>query len=90
MHVVKIGAAWCNGCLVMKPRWAEIEKELPWLKTEYLDFDGDAQKVAELGIHSETLPTFIFFDKNNNILKTLTGEIPKKDLIETIKKYENK
>jgi hypothetical protein len=28
MHIVKIGAAWCSGCLVMKPRWAEIEKEL--------------------------------------------------------------
>ena len=90
MHVVKIGAIWCNGCLVMKPRWAEIEKELPWLKTEYLDFDEDAKKVAKLGVNSNTLPTFIFFDKNNNILKTLSGEISKKVLLETIRKYEKK
>jgi len=88
MHVVKIGATWCNGCLVMKPRWAEIEKELPWLKTEYLDYDEDAKKVAKLGINSDTLPTFIFFDKSNNKIETLTGEILKKVLIETIKKHE--
>jgi len=89
MYIIKIGAVWCSGCLVMKPRWAEIEKELPWLKTEYLDFDEDSKKVAKLGISSDTLPTFIFFDKKNNILETLSGEISKKDLIETIKKYEN-
>jgi thiol-disulfide isomerase/thioredoxin len=88
MHVVKIGAAWCSGCLVMRPRWTEIEKELPWLETEYLDYDEDNEKVIELGINSNTLPTFIFFDKNNNILETLSGEIPKKDLLETIKKYD--
>lgn len=41
MKVLKIGAVWCNGCLVMRPRWQEIEKENPWLKTEYFDFDED-------------------------------------------------
>jgi len=34
MKVLKIGAVWCNGCLVMKPRWEELEKENPWLETE--------------------------------------------------------
>jgi len=25
MKVLKFGAVWCPGCLVMRPRWAEIE-----------------------------------------------------------------
>ncbi len=90
MHIIKVGAIWCNGCLVMKPRWNKIEKELPWLKTQYLDYDEDNKKIMELGITSDTLPTFIFFDKDNNILETLTGEISKKNILETIKKYEKK
>jgi len=50
MKVIKIGAIWCNGCLVMKPRWLEIENENPWLKTEYLDFDADKEKVSKYDV----------------------------------------
>ena len=39
MKVLKFGAIWCNGCLVMKPRWAQIEEENSWLETEYFDFE---------------------------------------------------
>ena len=45
MKVIKIGAVWCNGCLVMRPRWQEIETENPWLTTEYFDFDQDSTKI---------------------------------------------
>ena len=27
MKVLKFGAVWCPGCLVMKPRWKEIETD---------------------------------------------------------------
>ncbi|NCC70988.1 thioredoxin, partial [bacterium] len=37
LKVLKFGAVWCPGCLIMKPRWEEIEKENIWLKTEYYD-----------------------------------------------------
>ena len=39
MKVLKFGAVWCLGCLIMKPRWTEIETENTWLETEYYDFD---------------------------------------------------
>lgn len=29
MKVVKIGAPWCASCIIMKPRWQEIEQENP-------------------------------------------------------------
>ena len=47
MKVLKFGAVWCNGCLVMRPRWQEIEKETPWLTTKYFDFDKDKEMVLE-------------------------------------------
>ena len=64
MTVLKFGAVWCNGCLVMRPRWQEIEKENPWLKTNYYDFDTDKEMVQKYGITGGVLPIFIFLDKN--------------------------
>ncbi len=89
MKVIKIGAAWCNGCLVMKPRWQELEKEYSWLKTEYYDFDTDADKIKVYEITSGVLPVFIFLDKQDKELLRLTGEIDKKELVTYIEKFRN-
>jgi len=88
MKVLKVGAVWCPGCLVMKPRWAEIEKENPWLKTEYFDYDDDADKLKkyELG---NVLPIFIFLDKENKELERIKGEVDKNKLLELIAKYKD-
>jgi thiol-disulfide isomerase/thioredoxin len=90
MKVVKIGATWCSGCLVMRPRWAEIEKENPWLKTEYFDFDEDPEKIKKYDLDQNRLPTFIFLDKDGKELERLNGEIEKDKLIETIDRYKDK
>jgi thiol-disulfide isomerase/thioredoxin len=84
MKVLKFGAVWCSGCLVMKPRWQEIEKEMPELITEYYDFDKDKEMVNKYSIDA-TLPVFIFIDKNGIELLRLTGEVEKNKLIEVIK-----
>lgn len=88
MKVIKIGAVWCAGCLVMKPRWAQIESELSWLNTEYLDYDNDRQEVEKYKVN-EILPVFIFLDKNNKELIRLTGEQSKKKLLVTIEQYKS-
>lgn len=90
MKVIKIGAVWCPGCLVMKPRWAEIEKENPWLKTEYLDFDNDKEKVKKYNIESGNLPVFVFLDKSNKEFLRLTGEKNKDELIMIINENKDK
>jgi len=87
MKVFKFGAVWCSGCLVMKPCWAEIEKEHPWLKTEMYDYDKDKEMVEQYKI-DENLPTFVFLDKDNNEFLRLQGEVSKDKLIKTI--LENK
>ena len=89
MKVIKFGAVWCSGCLVMKPRWAEIEAENPWLQTEMHDFDQDKEAVEKYKI-DETLPTFVFLDKDNKEFLRLNGEIDKNKLIEIINTNKDK
>ena len=83
MKLLKIGAVWCSGCLVMKPRLQEIEKEIPELVTEFFDFDKDKEVMEKYGIDHK-LPVFIFLDKNENEILRLQGEIDKKELIKVI------
>lgn len=89
MKVLKFGAIWCPGCLIMKPMWEKIEKENPWLRNEYYDYDQDKEAVSKWQI-DETLPTFIFVDKNENELFRLQGERSKAELEKIIQEYKDK
>jgi len=89
MKVLKIGAIWCQGCLVMKPRWAEIEKENPWLKTEMYDYDDNKEIIEKYNVSKE-LPCFIFLSKQGDELLRLYGEVEKGKLIELINEYKDK
>ena len=89
MKVLKFGAVWCPGCLVMKPRWKEIEAENPWLKTEYYEFD-DNKEVAEKYKVDKNLPVFVFLDKNGDEFMRLDGEVEKDKLVEIINQNKNK
>ena len=85
MKILKFGANWCPGCLIMKPRFKEIETENPWLKNEYYDFDEDKKAVEKYKI-DKTLPTFVFLDKNENEFLRLSGEIEKEKIVDLINK----
>jgi thiol-disulfide isomerase/thioredoxin len=87
MKVLKFGAQWCPFCLIMKPRWQEIESENSWLSTEYFDYDESPEKVKEYGI-GESLPIFIFLDKEDKEFLRLSGEVSKEELLKVIS--ENK
>ena len=89
MKVLKFGAAWCSGCLVMKPLWQEIEAEAPWLKTEYYDYD-ERQDLAEQYKITEKLPVFVFLDKDNREISRLQGEVSKDKLLEVIEENKDK
>ena len=89
MKVLKFGAVWCSGCLVMKPRWKKIEEENSWLKTEYYDYDTDKEIVEKYKIN-KTLPTFVFLDKYEKEFLRLNGEINKDKLIELINQNRDK
>ena len=89
MRVIKVGAVWCPGCVVMKPRWQEIEKELPWLKTEYYEYDKNPQIIKQYNIGDE-VPVFIFLDQAGKEFKRMKGEIPKDKLIKFLNKNRNR
>ncbi len=88
MKILKFGAIWCSGCLVMKPRWVEIEKENPWLSTKYFDADENENLLQEYKITD--LPCFVFLDKDNKEVHREVGEIDKQKLVKLINEYKDK
>jgi len=88
MKVLKMGAEWCPGCVIMKPRWAEIEKEVPDLETIYYDADENEELLKKYEI--KDLPAFIFLDKNEKVLLKMDGEIDKEELLKIIEENKNK
>lgn len=88
--MLKFGAVWCAGCLVMRPRWQEIEDENLWLETEYYDYDKDKEMIEKYEIEGGKLPVFVFLDKKGVELERISGEPSKKRLLELIDKYKDR
>jgi thiol-disulfide isomerase/thioredoxin len=82
MKIIKLGAAWCPGCYIMKPRFAEIEQEEPALQTEYFDVDEHPEMKEKY--HYADLPAFIFLDNQGNELLRHYGIVSKKELVNDI------
>ena len=90
MNVLKIGAVWCNSCLVMKPRWEEIEKKHDWLETQYFEYDDSQETIKKYNIESGKLPVFIFLDKNGDELERVSGEPSVNEIEEIIMRLKDK
>lgn len=88
MKVLKIGAKWCPDCEIMGPRWKEIEKENPWLETEYIGVDENPEAINKYEVLS--LPTFIFFDKQGKEILRMSKIVEKDVLVKAILKNKNK
>lgn len=89
MKVLKVGAVWCSGCLVMRPRWENIEKQLPNLETEYIEYDDNPEIVEKYGIKGSSLPVCIFLDENGNELFQKSGELSEEKLMQLIKGHND-
>lgn len=85
MQIIKIGAIWCPGCLVMKKIWNKIcdKYDLDIVELDY-DMNGDEVSKYKVG---QVLPVVIFLDNNGNELERLIGEQKEDKLIEIIEKY---
>ncbi len=88
MKVLKFGAVWCSACLIMKPRWKEIEEEHDWLETEYFDADEDPEFLEKYEVSN--IPCFIFLDSEGKEIKRMSGEIDKEELVQTIIELKDK
>ncbi len=88
MRIIKIGAVWCPGCLVMKKVWNKIISDYKDLDITNLDYDMDNLEVSKYNA-GKILPIVIFLDKNGNELERLIGEKSEEELRGMIDKYEN-
>lgn len=86
MKVIKIGAMWCPGCIVMHKVWDKINKEYPNIEVKSLDLDMDEEEVKKYSI-GDTLPVIIFY-KDDTELERLIGEKKFEDIESVIKKHE--
>ena len=86
MQIIKIGALWCSGCLVMKKVWNNINK-LYDLDIIDLDYDMDNEEVKKYNV-GNVLPVIIFIDKDGNELERLIGEQKEDKLVSLIVKYK--
>ena len=89
MKIIKIGAIWCPGCLVMKKIWNNITNLYDNLDITELDYDMDSDMVQEYN-PGRVLPVVIFLDKDNNELDRLIGEQKEDALKEKIGEYLGK
>ncbi len=87
MKIIKIGAIWCPGCLVMKKIWKSILEQYPNLNLIELDMDMNSEEVKKYN-PGKVLPVIIFLDDNDNEKERLIGEQKEKDLISVIEKYK--
>ena len=89
MKIIKIGSSWCSGCVVMRPIWEEIEKEMSIDET-YYDFDIYEDMLKEKYQIGDRLPIIIIQDDNGMELERIIGEIKKDDLLDKLKRYDAK
>lgn len=85
MQIIKIGAVWCPGCLVMNKVWNNILKNND-LDILELDYDMDNDEVSKYNV-GQVLPVIIFVDKDGVELERLVGEQKEDKLMEIIDKY---
>ena len=87
MKIIKIGAIWCPGCLVMKKIWKSILEKYPNLNLIELDMDMNSEEVKKYN-PGKVLPVIIFLDDKDNELERLIGEQKEKDITDIIDKYK--
>ena len=85
MQIIKIGAVWCPGCLVMNKIWNNIKNnyEIDILE---LDYDMDSDKVASYNV-GQILPVIIFVSSKGEELERLIGEEKENVIVDRIEKY---
>ena len=87
MKIIKIGAIWCPGCLVMKKVWKSILNDYNNLDITELDYDINSEEIKKYN-PGKTLPITIFLDNDGNELTRLIGEQKEDILKEYIDKYK--
>ncbi len=87
MKIVKIGAMWCPGCIIMQKVWNKLNENYE-LDITSLDLDMDSEEVEKYNV-GNTLPVIIFY-KDNEEYKRLVGEKSYEEVESVIKEINKK
>ena len=82
MKLIKIGAIWCSGCLVMNKVWNKLIKEYNF-SYETFDIDMDEDEVEKYNV-GEKLPVFIVME-NDKEIKRFIGEYSYSDMLNNLR-----
>ena len=82
MKLIKIGAIWCSGCLVMNKVWNKLIKEYNF-SYETFDIDMDEDEVEKYNV-GEKLPVFIVME-NDKEIKRFIGEYSYSDMVNNLR-----
>lgn len=82
MKLIKIGAIWCSGCLVMNKVWNKLIKEYNFSYETY-DIDMDKDEVEKYNV-GEKLPVFIVME-NDKEIKRFIGEYSYSDMVNNLR-----
>ena len=81
MEIVKIGAMWCSGCLIMNKVFREITNERE-INTTSLDIDIDEEEALKYE-PGDILPVFISFVDGREVHR-MVGEHSKEEILNVI------
>lgn len=81
MEIVKIGAMWCSGCLIMNKIFREIINERD-INITSLDIDIDEEEALKYE-PGDILPVFIFFVDEREVHR-MVGEHSKEEILNVI------
>ena len=81
MEIVKIGAMWCSGCLIMNKIFREITNERD-INITSLDIDMDEEEALKYE-PGDILPVFIFFVDEREVHR-MVGEHSKEEILNVI------
>ena len=70
MKIIKIDSIACTSCILMNSVFDKVKEKYNFELEEY-DFDEDYELIEEYNV--KTLPTFIFYN-NNQEVKRIVGE----------------
>lgn len=85
MKIVTISAVWCPSCLIMRPRFEEVETKFTNIESKSFDIDLDEE--SSMYNPGHILPIFILLDENNIELGRLVGEQKKETLISFLESH---
>jgi thioredoxin 1 len=85
LKLVDFTAVWCPPCQMMKPVFAELEKELAGrVAFEAVDVDNNPERAKHYGVMS--VPTFVL-EKDGTEVGRLIGAQPKEEMKTWLNKY---